>query len=185
MDPGEQNLLRPVRRIVTSNNERGRSHILLDGVATRTLTVLTELWLTEGSPASNAGNADNAEQSSRLEPPRGGTVFRYFEIAPESQTAHLPEEDRRRLTSEWFAAMNGGHLQVDTSRHPAMHRSETTDYIILLSGAITLVLDEEEVELRPFDVVIQRGTNHAWVNRGTETALLMAVLVDAGARQEG
>jgi quercetin dioxygenase-like cupin family protein len=60
-----------------------------------------------------------------------------------------------------------------------MHQSPTTDYIILLKGKITLVLDTEEVDLQPLDVVIQRGTNHAWVNRGTEDALLMAVLVDA------
>ena len=61
-----------------------------------------------------------------------------------------------------------------------MHRSNTTDYIILLSGSITLVLDTDERDLKPFDVVIQRGTNHAWINRGSEDALLMAVLVDDG-----
>ncbi|MNP24238.1 Cupin domain protein [compost metagenome] len=60
-----------------------------------------------------------------------------------------------------------------------MHKSSTTDYIILLQGSITLVLDETEVEMKPFDVVIQRGTNHSWVNRGDVDALLMAVLVDA------
>jgi uncharacterized cupin superfamily protein len=60
-----------------------------------------------------------------------------------------------------------------------MHKSATTDYIILLQGAITLVLDDEEVDMKPFDVVIQRGTNHSWVNRGEVDALLMAVLVDA------
>ncbi|MNP16249.1 hypothetical protein D3C76_1086370 [compost metagenome] len=60
-----------------------------------------------------------------------------------------------------------------------MHKSATTDYIILLQGSITLVLDEGEVDMNPFDVVIQRGTNHSWVNRGAVDALLMAVLVDA------
>ena len=49
---------------------------------------------------------------------------------------------------------------------------------ILLSGEITLMLDKEERTLKPLDCVIQRGTNHAWVNRGSEPALLMAVLVD-------
>jgi mannose-6-phosphate isomerase-like protein (cupin superfamily) len=53
--------------------------------------------------------------------------------------------------------LNGAHLQPDTSRHPAMHRSPTTDYIILLSGEITLVLDKEERTLKPFDCVIQRA----------------------------
>ena len=74
--------------------------------------------------------------------------------------------------------MKGAHLQPDTSRHATMHRSSTTDYIILLSGQITLILDKDERTLTPFDCVTQRGTNHAWVNRGSEPTLLMAVLVD-------
>ena len=174
-------MLHPVRRIVTTNDANGRSTVLIDGQAGKTIGVLTELWITEGTPASNAGNADNAERSDQLEPPRHGTLFRYFQIAPESQTAHLPLEERHRLAREWFAEMRGSHLQPDTSRHPAMHKSKTTDYIILLKGQITLILDEMEVDLKPLDVVVQRGTNHAWVNRGTEDALLMAVLVDAAA----
>ena len=60
-----------------------------------------------------------------------------------------------------------------------MHKTETVDYIILLKGDVTLILDEEEVSLKPFDVVVQRGTNHAWVNNGTEPALLIAVLIDS------
>jgi len=48
-----------------------------------------------------------------------------------------------------------------------------------LKGDVTLILDEEEVDLKPFDVVVQRGTNHAWVNNGNEPALLIAVLVDS------
>ena len=72
-----------------------------------------------------------------------------------------------------------GWPSADTTRHETMHKSPTTDYIVLLSGEITLLLDTEERDLKPFDVVVQRGTNHAWVNRGTEDALLMAVLVDA------
>ena len=60
-----------------------------------------------------------------------------------------------------------------------MHKTETIDYIILLKGDVTLILDEEDVDLKPFDVVVQRGTNHAWVNNGTEPALLIAVLIDS------
>jgi quercetin dioxygenase-like cupin family protein len=83
-------------------------------------------------------------------------LFRYFEIAPESETAHLSDEEKRKASVEWFAAMNGAHLQPDTAGHPAMHRSPTTDYIILLSGEITLLLDREERTLKPFDCIVQK-----------------------------
>ena len=48
-----------------------------------------------------------------------------------------------------------------------------------LKGDVTLLLDEGEVRLEPFNVVVQRGTNHAWVNNGKEPALLIAVLIDS------
>ncbi len=70
-------------------------------------------------------------------------------------------------------------LRPDISRHPSMHRTKTVDYVVLLRGEVTMLLDEGEVHLRPFDVVVQRGTNHGWVNHGDETALLVGVLVDA------
>ena len=64
-----------------------------------------------------------------------------------------------------------------------MHKTNTIDYIILLKGDVTLLLDEEEVDLKPFDVVVQRGTNHAWVNNGTDTALFIAVLIDSDLKE--
>lgn len=170
--------MRQVRRIVTTDDASGKSGVLFDGMASHTINVLTELWITDDKSANHRDGVDHAEISDRLEPPAGGTLFRSFEIAPESATAHLSDKEKRKANAEWFASMNGAHLQPDTSRHPAMHRSHTTDYIILLSGEITLVLDKDERTLKPLDCVVQRGTNHAWVNRGKETALLMAVLVD-------
>ncbi|MDE5109666.1 MAG: cupin domain-containing protein [Trichodesmium sp. St17_bin3_1_1] len=60
-----------------------------------------------------------------------------------------------------------------------MHKTKTIDYIILLKGDVTLLLDDDQVQLKPFDVVVQRGTNHAWVNNGKEPALFVAVLIDS------
>jgi quercetin dioxygenase-like cupin family protein len=71
------------------------------------------------------------------------------------------------------------------SPDPSMHETSTTDYIVLLSGKVTLVLDKEERDLEPFDVVIQRGTNHAWINTGDVESLLMGVLVDDGSARRG
>ena len=59
-----------------------------------------------------------------------------------------------------------------------MHVTPTVDYILLLSGKVSLVLDEgDPIALEPFDAVVQRGTNHSWVNTGDTTALLMSVMV--------
>jgi mannose-6-phosphate isomerase-like protein (cupin superfamily) len=173
-------MLRPVRRIVTANDANGKSGVMIDDTAKNIITVLTELWITEPGPHNHMDGIDHAGRSTQLEPPTGGTLFRYFEIMPESETAHLTEAEKQQAAHDWFAGMNGAHLRPDTTRHPAMHKSTTTDYIILLKGEITLVLDKEERTLKPLDCVVQRGTNHAWVNRGTEPALLMAVLVDDG-----
>ena len=85
----------------------------------------------------------------------------------------------QEIAADAFEKIGAAHHRVDTSKHPAMHKTETVDYIILLKGDVTLVLDEEEVNLKPFDVVVQRGTNHAWVNIGKEPALLIAVLIDS------
>jgi uncharacterized cupin superfamily protein len=60
-----------------------------------------------------------------------------------------------------------------------MHRTETIDYIVVLAGEIDMDMDETSVKLRAGDVMVQRGTNHAWINRGKEPARLAIVLLDA------
>ena len=91
----------------------------------------------------------------------------------------IPENVMQDMAADAFEKIGAGHHRIDTSKHPAMHKTETIDYIILLKGDVTLILDEEEIDMKPFDVVVQRGTNHAWVNNGTEPALLIAVLIDS------
>jgi hypothetical protein len=140
------------------------------------MTVLTELW--RGGVSDLAPDEDASLGSDRLDPPAGGSVFRFFEIAPVSQSFHLSLEEEQAAAARWFESMNASHNRVDTRRDPAMHVSATTDYVILLKGEITLVLDDDEVPMKPFDTVVQRQTNHAWRNDGAETALLLAVLVD-------
>ncbi len=64
------------------------------------------------------------------------------------------------------------------SPHPLMHRTESIDYGIVISGEMTLVLDRGETLLKQGDVVIQRGTNHAWANRSGKPCRMLFVLVD-------
>ncbi len=106
-------------------------------------------------------------------------MFRFFQIAPEKNEAGFSREERNRRMSEMFAAASASDARADTSRHPSMHKTNSLDYIVLLKGEVTALLDVGEVEMKPFDVLIQRGTNHGWVNYGSEPALLVAVLIDA------
>ena len=60
-----------------------------------------------------------------------------------------------------------------------MHRTETIDYVIVMQGELDMDMDDSTVKLKAGDVMVQRGTNHAWVNRGTEVARAAFVLIDA------
>jgi mannose-6-phosphate isomerase-like protein (cupin superfamily) len=169
-----------VRRVVTGTDSRGRSHVLMDGNPTHVFGgFLTQVWVTDRVPASNTGTKDNAERPQRLEPPPGGTQLVYFALAPQSASASVPPAEMEKNVAGMFEALGASHARVDTSRNVGMHKTKTVDYVILLSGEVDLLLDDGEVHLKPSDIVIQRGTNHAWVNTGTETALLAGVLIDA------
>ncbi len=172
---------REPRRIVTGHDADGRSVVAIDDNGPHRLGNLTELWTAETTPASNAGVRDGTDRKVRLAPPDGGSVFRFFQVPPQSTSQGIEADELARMVRDRFAAMDAENALVDTTRHPAMHKTRTVDYIILLSGRVTLLLDEAEVDLEPFDVVVQRGTSHAWVNQGDETALLAGVLIDAEA----
>ncbi len=62
--------------------------------------------------------------------------------------------------------------------HPLMHRTKTIDYGIVLEGEITMVLDRAETTINTGDIVIQRGTNHAWANRSGNICRMAFVLID-------
>ena len=170
-----------MRRIVTGHNDNGKSIVTIDGPPARSIGEdvggLFELWNTDGNAIITTDVIDRADDEIILSPPRGGTKFRYFQINPLPKG--VPDEILQEIAADAFEKVGAAHHRVDTTKHPAMHKTETVDYIILLKGDVTLILDEEEVDLKPFDVVVQRGTNHAWVNNGTEPALLIAVLIDS------
>ena len=170
-----------MRRIITGHNSEGKSIITIDGPPARSIGEdvggLFEIWNTDGNFVDTTDSIDRADTDIILSPPENGSKFRYFQINPLPEG--VPREILDEMAKEGFAQVHAEHHLVDTTKHPAMHKTESIDYIILLKGDVSLILDEEEVRLQPFDVVVQRGTNHAWVNHGDEPALLIAVLIDA------
>jgi mannose-6-phosphate isomerase-like protein (cupin superfamily) len=163
-----------IRRIVTGHDAKGRSKIVSD-TTEEMQGFLHELWVTDAMPARYGGKPQLGRLPPDLEPPKGGTVVRFVRFMP---TQGLSRDELEARLAERFAHANASHTRVDTSRHPAMHKTRTLDYGIVLSGRIKLLMDEGEVELEPFDVCIQRGTNHGWVNPGTEPALMAFMLID-------
>ena len=148
------------RRVVTGHTPDGVSVVLSDGPVpvSRELpddgVAFHEVWNTTGAPAPlvAAEEVDPTERELAVPPPPHGTKIRINEFAP-------------------------GFLDERGLQSP-VHRTASVDYGIVLSGEITLVLDDSEVTLGAGDIVVQRGTDHAWANRGTETARVVFVLVD-------
>ena len=111
-------------------------------------------------------------------------MFRFFQIAPEKNEAGLSKEERDVRMARMFEAAGAAHARLAMNRHPSMHRTDSVDYIICLSGEVTALLDIGEVRMQPFDVLIQRGTNHAWANRSDQPVRMMFVMIDGAITDE-
>ncbi|HYA46679.1 MAG TPA: cupin domain-containing protein [Burkholderiales bacterium] len=168
------------RRVVTGHDARGRSVVLMDGESPHSFLLetagglrLIELWETRSSPADNSGTQDAAAHEQRIEPVGGGSVFRIIEYPPDS--ARLKTLDPKHF----FHGMGAKPADAATRKHPGMHRTDTVDYCVVLSGEIWAVLDVGEVLLRAGDCLVQRGTHHAWSNRSDQPCTIAFVLVAA------
>jgi quercetin dioxygenase-like cupin family protein len=149
-----------VRRIVTGHDAKGRAVVATDETfaavesPARPGISRVEIWSTDKMPVDNSEGAAADAQ-------RAGFVKRYNYVG----TGHGSVV---RVTS--FAPGSPGF----------MHRTETCDYAILLSGECDLELDDgKTVQMKPGDICVQRGTMHAWVNRGNEPAVFAFILIDA------
>jgi hypothetical protein len=160
-----------VRRIVVGDVEAGKPEIFYDGPSpdvrgdpARPGFGMTRIWVTEGTPAPVKGVRETVHLPHTLEPPTDGSVCRYITIPPDSSWMGAINEDKVRSFFAAVGSPNACHYAAGAP-HPYMQRTETLDYVYILNGSVTLVLDVEEVELQEGDTVIQRGARHAWSNR--------------------
>ena len=173
-------LSREVRRVVTTIDKSGKAVALFDGdnphakLRPQRQTVSRLLWVTDETPADMRGRADRAARDIGIAPPAGGSVFRIVDIPPTP-----PEVDA--LDLDYQHRIVGDHAPAKglPPRHPLMHRTRTVDYAIIMAGEIDMLLDDTEIHFKAGDVLIQQGTNHAWVNRGSEPCRIAFVLIDA------
>ena len=168
-----------MKRVVTGHGADGFSRIVIEDRPESVVLEkagglrLTELWATSETPAGISGTADKANRPRRIEPDPGGSVFRVIEYPPDALRLKSLDPEAH------FASMGAQAAAKDQRRHPGMHRTKTIDYAIVLSGEIYAVLDEGEVLLKAGDVLVQRGTSHAWSNRTDRPARIAFVLIDA------
>jgi mannose-6-phosphate isomerase-like protein (cupin superfamily) len=166
-----------IRRIVTAHDDTGKTIVLLDGpapnvrVRPQTGIVSTLLWTTDTAPARYARD-DRGETAIGTAPPPAGSILRVVEFPPYDGGA----DNAAMLAAMGIHADTGGRRPA---RHEFMHATDSVDYAIVLDGEIDMLLDDEEVHLRAGDVLVQQGTNHAWVNRGERPCRIAFVLLDA------
>ncbi len=166
------------RRVVTGHDETGKAVVLFDGPATNTRrrafagTTSTLLWITDGAPADIESVNDQADRTIATAPPPGGSILRIVDFTPLT-----PQMEA--VTQEDVARELGVSHHGTPGRHPFEHRTRSIDYAIVLSGEIDMLLDDSSVHLTQGDILIQQGTNHTWLNRGTEPCRIVFVLIDA------
>jgi hypothetical protein len=173
------------RVVVTGHDTKGRSMIASDRASPHIMPIMdqpnfavTDFWKTTATPADNspATRADPCALPIQVAPPAMGSVFRVVQFPPDKDWAAK-------------AAAMGGSVAIDETaksasrggevRHAHMHRTRSLDYAIVLSGEIWAIMDEGETKLVARDMLVQRGTNHAWANRSGEPCIIAFVLIDA------
>lgn len=166
------------RRVVTGINEDGKSCVIHDGPTPGVLdlgrAINHEIWVDDpADPGPDAARAPVADGRFVLEPPRGGSVLRVFTFLPAGRSDGPTEDAIAEALTRWET---GDAMEPD---NPGWHATRTIDYGIVLSGEIELELDERSVRLGPGDVVVQRGTRHAWRLPGDEPCTMAFVLISS------
>lgn len=164
---------RPIRRIVTAENDAGRSYIRSDGpppnrfMADYAPSYVQVLWATGESAADGNEPAPEGHRFGFHSP--SGSILRIVDFPPDSTY-----ERKDRLVE--FMDSNGVR-DLNEPRHFWFHKTESLDYAICLEGEIYAMLDEEETLMKAGDVLIQRATNHSWSNRTDQPCRMAFILL--------
>ena len=150
----------PTRRVVTGHDKNGKSIVLSDGPPPQHHSMsgkevgadFYEMWnVPQAVPTLTSTEAREPNEREFTIMPVAGHLLRIIDIYP-------PKDGGKRTV---------------------MHRTKTIDYVVVIEGEIVLVLDDSEVTLKKGEVVIQRGTDHAWENRTDKTTRMAFFHIDA------
>lgn len=173
------------RRVVTGHDAHGRAVIQSDAPPTRRQQIggpagplFTEVWHTRETPVMiDRHFSEPAEAGLVLAPPVGGTRLRVIDFPPDTEAVLNLTTDAAAAAFDQMGGRDAARSSAGAG-HPLMHRTETLDYGIVLDGEVTLVVDQGETTIRAGDIVIQRGTSHAWANRSGRPCRVAFVLID-------
>lgn len=142
-----------IRRVVTGHDDNGKTKILIDG------------------------NAD--KPTSR----RPGHASQLIWTTDQSPADNMGDADAGAVEIGRPPGPNGTIfriMEIQPGGQPEMHNTETIDYVIVIAGQIHMEMDDDEyVVMEAGDVMVQRGTNHSWYNRGDVPCRIAVVLIDA------
>ena len=140
-----------VRRVVTGHDANGKAKVLIDEVAKNVISA---------------------------RPGASSCVFWTTEGFPVSNDGDADTSTRKVGTT-----LAGGIVfrvvEFGPGVSPRNHRTDSIDFAVVMKGEIDMELDDSTVHLKAGDVLVQRGTIHNWVNKGTEPCQIAFVLVDA------
>ena len=144
----------PVRKVIMGHDANGKTIVVSDAPATthgpaESGISVYDLWETFEAPTPIPPIEDDpSDRPLDFRMPDTGIRVRIAEMAPAGE------------------------------REPFMHRTESIEVVLVLRGEMTMLIDDgEEVVLRAGDTLIQRATNHAWVNRGPENCRVMFIMI--------
>jgi mannose-6-phosphate isomerase-like protein (cupin superfamily) len=148
-----------VRRVVTGHDQNGKAIVKIDEVATH---------VREGRPGALVVNIWTTD---------------------EVPANNSKDEDAGKRPGVFTMLPNGSVFRVIEFKPGVaarMHRTDSIDYLVVMSGEIDMELDDGvEVHLKQGDVMVQRGTIHNWVNRGTESCVIAVILIHAAPAEAG
>jgi mannose-6-phosphate isomerase-like protein (cupin superfamily) len=157
-----------IPRCVVTGHKSGKSAIIKDGLVDNVVEhipgfTIADVWATNTMPVALE---KEVPIHNTLFPnvQSNGSYFRYVCIPPDAELKQCMPELANSSPN---------------NPHPFMHKTATLDYIIILSGELYLILEDGETLLKPGDIVIQQGTNHAWSNRTDKLCIQLAILLDA------
>ena len=136
-----------------------------------------DLWSNAETPADLNRPGDPTKGAGFMhEPPEGGAIVRILDFEPEAKrTVANVQETHRAIGSAHIPSAE----YLSKAKHPSMHKTDTLNYFVLLTGRLWALSEGKDVLMEPGDVLIQKGAMHGWRNDGNELARLFAVLIDA------